>query len=287
MAVSNLVAAGGGVTQKVQEFTSTGTFTVPSNCSSVDVFLVAGGGGGGGRTYQVNAGGMGGGGGGGGVIQRTITVTPGASYTVTIGAGGSGGQDTGQTNGSNSTFGALLTAIGGGYGGGANSNLTGANGGCGGGSGISCPSSTIAGSGGTGGGAGAPSHFNPITYYSGTYPVSAFSQAPGITYGPGKGSQGSNGGHAIWGGGGSNVQGMTPDLISPATRGINGFGGGGRGGCPSTIYGVDGGGNGGFGAVTAGGTNTGGGGGGGYGGYNGSGSGAAGGSGYCRVVYWS
>ena len=43
-------AAGGGVTQKVQEFTSTGTFTVPSNCTAVEVFLVGGGGGGGGCT---------------------------------------------------------------------------------------------------------------------------------------------------------------------------------------------------------------------------------------------
>ena len=44
MAVSSLVAAGGGLTQKTQEFTSTGTFTVPSNCTTVEVFLVAGGG---------------------------------------------------------------------------------------------------------------------------------------------------------------------------------------------------------------------------------------------------
>ena len=47
MGVAIFPAAGGGVTQKVQEFTSTGTFTVPSNCTSVQVFLVGGGGGGG------------------------------------------------------------------------------------------------------------------------------------------------------------------------------------------------------------------------------------------------
>ena len=48
MASTVFPAAGGGVTQKVQEFTSTGTFTAPSNTTSVQVFLVAGGGAGGG-----------------------------------------------------------------------------------------------------------------------------------------------------------------------------------------------------------------------------------------------
>ena len=35
--------------QKVETFTSTGTFTAPSNVSAVEIFLVAGGGGGGGN----------------------------------------------------------------------------------------------------------------------------------------------------------------------------------------------------------------------------------------------
>ena len=38
-------AAGGGVTPKVTEFTSTGTFVVPSNTTMVEVFVVGGGGG--------------------------------------------------------------------------------------------------------------------------------------------------------------------------------------------------------------------------------------------------
>ena len=41
-------AASGGVTQQVQTFTATGTFTTPSNVTTVEVFLVGGGGGGGG-----------------------------------------------------------------------------------------------------------------------------------------------------------------------------------------------------------------------------------------------
>lgn len=57
MGLSTFPAASGGVTQKVQEFTSTGTFVTPSNVTTVELFLVAGGGGGG---YDANAGGAGG-----------------------------------------------------------------------------------------------------------------------------------------------------------------------------------------------------------------------------------
>ncbi len=112
-------AAGGGVTQKVQEFTSTGSFVTPSNVTSVEVFLVGGGGGGG---YINNSGGTNlygsGGGGGGGVIKRTITVTAGTTYTVTIGGGGAGATSAvaGGT-GSTTSFGALASVLGGGGGG--------------------------------------------------------------------------------------------------------------------------------------------------------------------------
>ena len=37
----------GSKSQKVQEFTATGTFVTPSNCTTVEVFLVGAGGGGG------------------------------------------------------------------------------------------------------------------------------------------------------------------------------------------------------------------------------------------------
>ena len=66
-----------------QSFTSSGTFTVPTGLTSVDVLVVAGGGGGGREA--------GGGGGAGGLIYRPgFTVTPGATVTVTVGCGGAG-----------------------------------------------------------------------------------------------------------------------------------------------------------------------------------------------------
>jgi len=101
----------------ITSFTSTGTtsWTAPSGVTSVD-YLVVGGGGGGGTGYDA---GGGGGGAGGMVLTGTLTVIPGNSYTVTVGAGGAGGPDT-RTNtsgsaGSNSVF-SSITALGGAFG---------------------------------------------------------------------------------------------------------------------------------------------------------------------------
>src|SRR6056300_1635160 len=67
----------------VETFTSSGTFSVPSGVTSVDVLVVAGGGGGGG--------GHGAGGGAGGLIYRPgFPVTPSGTVTVTVGDGGGG-----------------------------------------------------------------------------------------------------------------------------------------------------------------------------------------------------
>lgn len=61
------------------------TWTVPSNVSRVDYLLVGGGGGGAARN--------GGGGGGGGVVSASaVAVSSLATVTVTVGAGGTGGQ---------------------------------------------------------------------------------------------------------------------------------------------------------------------------------------------------
>lgn len=115
-------AAGGGVVQKVQAFTSTGTWVAPSNCYSLSLFLVGGGGGGGGAKVASNNHVVSGGGGGGAsVVKRTVSITPGTTYTFTIGAGGSGGSTTAAGSvGSDSTMTGsgftTITALGGGGG---------------------------------------------------------------------------------------------------------------------------------------------------------------------------
>jgi len=69
-------------------FTASGTWTAPAGVTSAQVILVGAGGGGGGGSREV----AGGGGAGGQVIVKNITVTPGTTYSMTIGAGGQGGQ---------------------------------------------------------------------------------------------------------------------------------------------------------------------------------------------------
>lgn len=69
-------------------FTSSGTWTAPAGVTSVDVEVWGGGGAGGGQDQNSD----GGGGGGGGAYSKklSITVVPGNSYTVSVGAGGVG-----------------------------------------------------------------------------------------------------------------------------------------------------------------------------------------------------
>ena len=121
---------------------ASGTFSVPSGISSVDVLLVAGGG----------SGGSAGGGGAGGLIYRPqFPVTPGGSVSYTVGDGGAGlgtkqtpgpSQSNNSGNpGQNSIFG-TLTALAGGGGGAYNGSQS--------------PSGTAGGRpGGSGGGGGA------------------------------------------------------------------------------------------------------------------------------------
>ena len=113
------------ITQKapvVTTFNSSGTFTVPTGLSSVNVLLVASGGGTSGRHA--------GGGGAGGLIYRpAFPITPGTPISVTVGPQPSNGQNAG----SDSVF-SNLTAKGGGAG---NDGSTGQPGGSGAGGGHS------------------------------------------------------------------------------------------------------------------------------------------------------
>ena len=105
-------------------FTSSGTFSISSGNGDVEYLVVAGGGGGGGGF--AGAGGAGGlktsvsgvqNAGGTPLNAAVLYVTNGSSYTVTVGAGGAGGNQRSGVPGSNSVFGSI-TAHGGGRGGG-------------------------------------------------------------------------------------------------------------------------------------------------------------------------
>jgi len=102
----------------IESFTSSGTFSVPSGTTAVNVLVVAGGGGGGNHH--------GAGGGAGGLIYRpAFPVTPGGTVSVTVGDGGAtlnnypagdNQQGVAGNDGQDSVFG-TLTAKGGGGGG--------------------------------------------------------------------------------------------------------------------------------------------------------------------------
>jgi hypothetical protein len=175
----------------------TTTWTAPPGVTSVNYLVVAGGGGGGQS--------IGGGGGAGGLLQGRLDVTPGTSYTVTVGSGGAGGSTAGAAgaNGGNSVF-SSITAIGGGGGGGNTNNQT--SGGSGGGSGeLAAVASGTAGQGYAGGAA-----YDAGSYY-------------GSGGGGGAGGVGANGTSAGGGAGGAG-------LLSYITGASQYYAGGGGGG---------------------------------------------------------
>ncbi|MEI6140245.1 MAG: glycine-rich domain-containing protein [Mariniphaga sp.] len=100
--------------QTTQVFTSSGTFTVPAGVTLIKVQCWGGGGGGGHGGSSGN--GMNGGG-GGAYSAKEFSVTPGALYTVTVGAAGAGGTSNSSpgTIGGNTIFGSnVVVAAGGG-----------------------------------------------------------------------------------------------------------------------------------------------------------------------------
>lgn len=279
-------------TQKTQEFTSTTTWTAPTGVLAVDVFLCGAGGGGGG-SYGTTA--LGGGGGGGEVIQKMITVVPGTSYTITIGAGGAGatadsGSNAAGSNGASSTFGALLTAVGGGggastsTGGGINEGSPGSTTVSSGGGASSATNFTNAAAGSGGGAAGPAFSAVPVRYGGST--EQANTQIPGEV-----GTSGNRGSTVTSAGG------IGYAIQKRPGPGINDYGCGATGawnanstipqpeswrkaGRGRNIY-SNGAGNG-----TAAQANFGGGGGGGGSTNNTSYSGGNGGSGYCLITWW-
>ena len=93
-------------------FASSGNWTCPTGITKVLVTVIGGGGGGGGGR-NINPISSGSSGGTGGYGTGVVTVTPGTVYTVTVGAGGTGGGfSTSGTAGGTSTFG-TISATGG------------------------------------------------------------------------------------------------------------------------------------------------------------------------------
>jgi hypothetical protein len=219
---------------------------------NADYLVIAGGGAGGGYVS--------GGGGAGGVVQGTITLIPGNTYTAVIGAGGAypltnapGAQ------GSNTTFTGVTTAVGGG-------------GGATGGGGVG-----LATSGGSGGGGGSTTA--ALAGAAGTAGQGfAGGTAPGQT---GNYPSGGGGGSAAVGGspantsaiGGAGGAGISSSITGSATNYAGGGGGATGNSLAGGVGGVGGGGNGGsftgagvyISGSTSGTANTGGGGGGGRG----------------------
>ncbi len=107
-------------TLTISQYLDVGTtsWTAPAFVRSVE-YLIVGGGGGSGGGFDT---GGGGGGGGGMVLTGTFSVTPGITYTVTVGDGGASGvsirdpvSETNGLSGDDSIFG-NITALGGGGG---------------------------------------------------------------------------------------------------------------------------------------------------------------------------
>lgn len=155
------------------------TFKVPAGVYAITVECWGGGGGGGTRSSN----GVAGGGGGGAYAASLVSVRPGDTYTLTVGAGGVAGQ-----NGGNSTFGGNTVIAAGGKG--ASNNQT--TGGAGGSVGDSEGTIKYAGgngangsgtnSGGGGGGAGS---------------TGPGGNASGTTGGTGTANNGGNGGNGV------------------------------------------------------------------------------------------
>ena len=222
-------------------FPYSGTFT-PTSAISADVLCIAGGGGGG---WPGGAGGAGGGGAGGLVYLASQSLTA-TGYNVTIGAGGAAITNEAGVTGSNSQFGSLTAALGGGGGGRDNTNganppaqANGKNGGSGGGGGVDGDATgtlplggtgsqgsnggngrNATGSGGGGGGAGGAGQTTPSRFVAGNGGIGSTTYSSWLV----ATQTGING--YIAGGGAGGAGGPT----SSTTGGTGGLGGGGNGG---------------------------------------------------------
>jgi hypothetical protein len=178
-------------------------------------FLTVGGGGGGGIDIS-------GGGGAGGYLTGTAALSLGASYTVTVGAGGANA-----TNGNNSVF-ASYTSFGGGRGGQYATN--------------------DAGSGGSGGGGGGQSQPGALGTTGQGYNGGSGTYGGGLSAGGGGGGASAAGASATYtsaGVGGNGGNGLVSSITGSSAYYAGGGGGGQRNFTTSATGGSGGGGNGG------------------------------------------
>lgn len=207
-----------------QTFTSSGTFTVPENVTTITIELVSAGGSGG-----INGGG---GGGGGGYALGVYTVVPLTDYTVTVGTAGGG------ASGGSTSVGTLISASGGENGTWVpNPNLGG--GGVGGQGSNGTIANRTGGTGGGGywtyfggGGGGAAGSVSNGTDGGNTVVWTGNCLTPGGDGGSGGGAPGGAGGK------GAGFTDVNCNITDPAgngeTYGGGGGGGNGNGGVPGT-----------------------------------------------------
>ncbi len=189
-----------------QTFTSSGTFTVPPGVTSIIVECWGSGGAGGGTTSNRAKGG--GGGAGGAYAKKTLSVTPGTVYTVTVG-GITAGTTSAGAKGDPSWFGSTTTVYAEGGAGGAAPNGGTVAGGTGsasgsigdvvyaGGNGANGTSDQSGGGGGGAGSSGAGGNASGTTAGTGAT-LNGGNGGTGLLSSGGNGNPGSN-----YGGGGS------------------------------------------------------------------------------------
>ncbi len=181
-------------------FTSNSSWVAPTGVTKVFVTGIGGGGGGQGQSTDSNCRGEGGGG-GQFVVRQMVSVTPGQSYTVTIGTGGVGGGGSCAYggDGTSSSFGTLV--LPGGLGG-KNPFYTGrSSSSASGGSGGGVPSLGIGGSYDVGMGLQGGSAGEPGLCGASSGVASGYSY-PHSSGGGGYGGDGGNAGGLNWAGGG-------------------------------------------------------------------------------------
>lgn len=259
---SNINSEGTSVGQ--QNFTTSGTFTVPAGVTSIAVLCIGGGGGGGGSEDPNETGG--GGGGGALAYVNNLSVTAGESLTVTVGSGGNGGGGGGNggSGGSSSLARGGTTLVQANGGGGGQNRGSGGSGG-----------TVSTGTGGSGGQGGQGSDRN-TNNAGGGGGAGGYSGAGGRGCDQDGSPSGASGSGGAGGGGGQNDGGGGVGVLGEGSSGSGGGtsnpGGGGSGG----TNGSSGSGNGGNGG------NYGGGGGGAQGEEN---DGGDGGNGYVRIIW--